>query len=110
VLVRGMANVDAQAEFLAEVEQMSLGNTVAFIAIREADAIAARARIPVRTANSRMMPKHAGRNTKDSTNPEAQHITGLKMTPPSLMPLEQMENVKMQLTVNIKASQCPWLE
>ena len=97
-----MANVDTQAEFLAEGKQMSLGNTVAFIAIR--------ARIPVRTANSRMMPKHAGRNTKDSTNPEAQHITGLKMTPPSLMPLEQMENVKMQLTVNIKASQCPWLE
>ena len=57
-----------------------------------------------------MMPKHAGRNTKDSTNHEAQHITGLKVTPPSLMPPEQMENVKMQLTVNIKASKCPWLE
>ena len=89
---------------------MSLGNKVAFIAITEADAIAARDRMPVQTSNSRMMPKHAGRNTKVSTNPKAQHITGLKVTSPSLMPPEQMENVKMQLTVNIKASQCPWLE
>ena len=51
VLVRGLTNVDAHAKLLAEVEQMSLGNTVSFITIREADAIAAKAMIPVRTAN-----------------------------------------------------------
>ena len=35
VLVRGMNNMHTQAELLAEVEQMSLGDTVALIAIRE---------------------------------------------------------------------------
>ena len=44
VLVRGMDDVYTQAELLAEVEQMSLGDTVALIAIREADAMAAKAR------------------------------------------------------------------
>ena len=77
---------------------MSLGDKVAFIAIREADMIAAKARMPVRTANSRIMPKHAERNTKDSTNPEAQHVTGMKVMRPSPMPPEQMKNVKIQFT------------
>jgi hypothetical protein len=54
-----------------------------------------------------MMPKHAERNTKDSKNPEAQHVTGLKVTPPSPMALEQVKNVKMQLTVNIKTNAGP---
>ena len=80
VLVRGLADVDTQAELLAEVEQMSLDDTVAFIAVREADAIAAKARIPVQTVNSRMRPKHAERDTNDSTNAGAQHNTGLKVT------------------------------
>ena len=90
VLVRGLADVDTQAEILAGVEQMSLGDTVAFIAVREADAIAANAKKPVRTVN-----------------PNAQHVTGLKVTPPSPMPPEQMENVKMQLTVNINTNTGP---
>jgi hypothetical protein len=54
-----------------------------------------------------MMPKHAERNTKDSKNPEAQHVTALKVTPPSPMALEQVKNVKMQLTVNIKTNASP---
>ena len=37
---------------------MSLDDTVAFITVREADKIAAKARIPVQTVNSRQMPKH----------------------------------------------------
>ena len=44
VLVRGMNNMHTQAELLAEVEQMSLGDTVALIAIQEANAMAAKAR------------------------------------------------------------------
>jgi hypothetical protein len=107
VLARSLADVDAQAKLLAEVEQMSLGDKVAFIAIREADVIAAKARMPVRTANSRIMPKHAERNTKDSTNPEAQHVTGMKAMRPSPMPPEQMKNVKIQLTVNINTNTGP---
>ena len=98
VLVMSLADVDVQAKLLAEVEQMSFGYKVAFIAIQEADVIAAKARMPVRTANSRIMPKHAERNTKDSTNPEAQHVTGTKVMPPSTMPPEQMKNVKIQFT------------
>jgi hypothetical protein len=53
------------------------------------------------------MPKHAKRNTKDSTNPEAQHVTGMKVMPPSPMPPEQMMNVKIQLTVNINTNTGP---
>ena len=69
---------------------MSLGDTVAFIEVREADAIAANAKIPVRTVN-----------------PNAQQVASLKVTPPSPMPPEQMENVKMQLTVNINTNTGP---
>ena len=63
---RGLTDVDAQAELLAEVKQISLGNTVAFIAIREADTIAAKAMIPVRTGNPETMIKHAKRDTRYS--------------------------------------------
>jgi hypothetical protein len=40
-MVKGLANVDIQAELLAEVEQMSLEDTIALISIREADVVAA---------------------------------------------------------------------
>ena len=76
VLVRGLADVDAQAELLAEVEQMSLGDTVAFIAIREADAIAAKAKIPVRTANSKRCSNMPRGTPRTVTTPR-------RITPPA---------------------------
>ena len=85
---------------------MSLGDTVAFIAIREADAIAAKAKTPARTANSKMMLKHDKRDTKDSTNHEAQNATSLNVTPPSPLPLEQMENVKMHKHQSDTLTEC----
>ena len=87
--------------------QMSLSDTVAFIAIREADAIAAKAKTPTQTTNSNMMLKHDKRGTKDRTNLEAQDATSLKVTPPSQMPPEQIENVKMHFTVNININAGP---
>ena len=80
VLVRGLDDIDAQAEIIA------------FIAIREADAVAAKAKTPAQTANSNITLKHDRTNTKDSTNPEAQDATSLKLTPPSPIPPEQVEN------------------
>ena len=40
-MVKGLDNVDIQAELLAEVKQMSLEDTIALISIREADVVAA---------------------------------------------------------------------
>ena len=42
-MVKGLANVDIQAELLAEVEQMFLEITIAFVEIRESEVLAANA-------------------------------------------------------------------
>ena len=51
-MVKGLANVDIQAELLAEVEQMSLEVTIAFIAFIRRGA-AANARMPTQTVSFR---------------------------------------------------------
>ena len=94
VLVRGMDDVHTQAELLAEAEQISLGDTVAFISIQEAGAMAAKARIHARTAYSSKMLKDDRRNIKDSTEDD---VTQSKAA-------EHVETVKMQLTVNINTN------
>ena len=53
------------------------------------------------------MIKHAKRDTKYSNDPGAQNATNVKVMPPSMMPPEQMVNVKMQLTVNINTNTGP---
>ena len=40
-MVKGLVNVDIQAELLAEVEQMNLENSIAFVEIRESGVVAA---------------------------------------------------------------------
>jgi hypothetical protein len=102
--------VHTQAELFAEVEYMSLGDTVAHIAIQEVDAMAAKVRAHTQTANSSTMFKDDRMNTKDSTGPRVQDIqdaTALKTMPPIPMPPEHVDNVKMQLKVNINTNTCP---
>ena len=53
------------------------------------------------------MIKHAKRDTKYSNDPGAQNVTNVKVMPPSMMPPEQMVNVKMQLIVNINTNMGP---
>ena len=56
------------------------------------------------------MLKQDRKNTKDSTGPrvkDAQDTTALKAMPPNPMPLEHLENVKMQLIVNINTNTGP---
>ena len=109
VLVRGMDDAQIQADLL-EVYQMLLGDTVAFIAIREADAMAAKAMTHARFASSRPMLKQDSKKTKDTTSPrvqDAQDTTATEMMPPNPMPPEHEENVQMQLTVNINTNTGP---
>lgn len=63
--------------------------TVAFTAIREANAITAKARKP---ANSNITLKHDKEKAKDSTSQGAQDTTALKVMPIN----QQVENIKMQ--------------
>ena len=71
-LVKGLVNLDIQCELLAKVEQMSLEDLVTFVAIREADEIAA---TNVRKyVSSRPTHKDYKRNTKDVTNPVVQLV------------------------------------
>ena len=72
---------------------------VTFIAIREADEIAAtNARKPVR---SRRTPKDYERSTKDVTKSVAQRVAATPETSPIPMPPEQRETIKVQLIVSI---------
>ena len=43
------------------------------------------------------MLRHAKRDPKDSNDPRMQNATNMKVTQPSMLPPEQMGNVKMQL-------------
>ena len=43
------------------------------------------------------MLRHAKRDPKDSNDPGMQNATNMKVTQPSMLPPEQMGNVKMQL-------------
>ena len=62
-MVKGLANVDIQAELLAEVEQMSLENTIAFVEIWESDvSTAANARLPIHSVNLRHNKERAASN------------------------------------------------
>ena len=83
-----MGNTYTQAEPLAEVEEMSLGDTVAFIAILKADAMTAKARTHARTTNSSTTLTQDRKNTKGSTGPRVQDVhdtTALKVIPPNPM-------------------------
>ena len=84
---------------------MSLEDTVAFIAIREAEVIAAtNARMPAQTVSFGNTPGDYGRNTQNATIPVAQRFTTQTGIPPSQTLSEQMEIVKVQLTVSISPS------
>ena len=53
------------------------------------------------------MLRHAKRDPKDSNDPGMQNATNMKVMQPSMIPPEQMVNVKMQLTVNINTNTGP---
>jgi hypothetical protein len=93
-MVKGLANVDIQAELLAEVEQMSLEDTIAFIARRESDVVAA--------ANARMATQTVSfRNTLMDFERYTQAAIIIR---PSQVPSKQVEVIKVQPTVSISLS------